>query len=180
MCPPDDTSAQSILPDPGSSQQTPPPAPRRNFFPLPDDFCDYLQVPLEKFEGPRKVLVSLDVLRSLIGLAAAAGFDEKFYLDRHADLRKAWEAGQIADLRTHFVTQGYFEKRAGCRDHAAIVDEAWYLKENPDVAEGLKKGHTDSATAHYQTTGRKEGRLPAGGISEELRLLVARLHPAAE
>ena len=46
----------------------------------------------DKFSGPRKVLVSLDFLRSLIGLVAGElAFDVNFYQERYADLRNGVE-----------------------------------------------------------------------------------------
>jgi len=150
------------------------------FFPGPDDFADHLGVPIEKFRGPRKVLVSLDVLRTLIGLAAAGwAFDRDFYLERNPDLRQAATAGRLADPRAHFVNEGYFERRPASRKLASPVDESWYLREYADVSDGIKAGTVDSATQHYVTTGRKEGRLPAGDVPEEIRRLIALLHEPA-
>lgn len=40
------------------------------------------------------------------------------------------------------------------------VDEDWYLKTNPDVANAVKSGALASARAHYQTAGFFEDRLP--------------------
>lgn len=147
------------------------------FFPWPDDFADYVGVPVEDFRGPRKVLVSLDVLRTLIGLAAAgSAFDPDFYLERNSDLRQAAKQGELKDPRSHFVNEGYFERRPSSRKLASPVNESWYLKEYADVAQGLKAGKVDSATRHYITTGRKEGRLPADDLPEEIRRLIALLH----
>lgn len=40
------------------------------------------------------------------------------------------------------------------------VDEAWYLKENPDIAEAVKSGAVSSARRHFIDDGYLEGRLP--------------------
>ncbi|MBU6418922.1 MAG: hypothetical protein KGQ79_04260 [Proteobacteria bacterium] len=40
------------------------------------------------------------------------------------------------------------------------VDEAWYLKTNPDVAAAVKAGELKSARAHYIIAGYFENRLP--------------------
>lgn len=147
-----------------------------SFFPMPEDFGEYVGVPLDKFRGPRKVLVSLDVLRLLIGLVAAGtGFDEEFYLERHADLRAARDADQLADPRMHYAKEGYFEQRPGSRGQAYPVDEKWYLAEYPDVAVAVAAGNVDSATAHYLATGRKEGRLPSSQLTREIRELISLL-----
>lgn len=41
------------------------------------------------------------------------------------------------------------------------VDEVWYLRQYPDVREGVSNGTSLSATEHYQNCGFFEGRLPA-------------------
>ncbi len=40
------------------------------------------------------------------------------------------------------------------------VDEAWYLKQYPDVAEAIRDGVIDSAKEHFLNDGYFEGRLP--------------------
>jgi hypothetical protein len=42
------------------------------------------------------------------------------------------------------------------------VDEEWYLKQYPDVAEAVKSGVVTSARAHFISNGYFEGRLPFG------------------
>jgi hypothetical protein len=148
------------------------------FFPPVEEFADHVNVSVDEFSGPRKVLVSLDVLRGLIGFAAAeVAFDEEFYLERYSDLRQAAEAGHIADLKTHYASHGYFERRQGCLRQSRPVDERWYLDTYPDVAKGIETGSVSSVTEHYRTTGRKEGRRPAGDLSESLAALLDALHP---
>jgi hypothetical protein len=43
-----------------------------------------------------------------------------------------------------------------------VVDELWYLKENPDVAESVRTGIVASAQDHFDKDGYSEGRLPFG------------------
>ena len=43
-----------------------------------------------------------------------------------------------------------------------LVDERWYLSQNPDVAESIRKGVVDSAQDHFNKDGYREGRLPFG------------------
>jgi hypothetical protein len=148
------------------------------FYPALEDFLDYVDVPADKFSGPRKVLVSLDLLRGLIGLAAGAlSYEEQYYRDRYPDLKRAAETGEIADLKMHFISHGFFERRHACAQQAAPVDEEWYLSKYPDVAKGLAEGRVSSVTDHYLTTGRREGRLPAGDMSEAMMALISALHP---
>lgn len=47
------------------------------------------------------------------------------------------------------------------------VDETWYLKTNPDVAEAVKNGVLDSARAHYCIAGYYENRWPYQIIVDE-------------
>jgi hypothetical protein len=147
-----------------------------SFFPQPEDFCEYFKVTIDEFKGSRKVLVSLELLRTLIGLAAAGvAYDPTFYEGKYQDLRDARKAGVIEDLYEHYVNQGYFEKRFGSREQAFPVDEAWYLAEYPDVAQGIKAGRIDSASEHYFSTGRKEGRSPSPKVSVSVQKIIANL-----
>lgn len=147
------------------------------FFPLLDDFLEYLNVGASDFAGPRKVLVSLEFLRCLIGIAAGElAFDKAFYQDRYPDLRNAHEAALIKDLKVHFVTNGFFERRQGSLRQSAPVDEKWYLDEYPDVARAVTDGDVASATHHYLGTGRREGRRPASDLSEEMLALIRAMH----
>jgi hypothetical protein len=40
------------------------------------------------------------------------------------------------------------------------VDEAWYLRQNPDIAEAIKAGVVRSAKEHFLYNGYFEGRRP--------------------
>jgi hypothetical protein len=41
-----------------------------------------------------------------------------------------------------------------------VLDEAWYLRENPDVERGIKSGILQSARQHFLDHGYFEGRMP--------------------
>jgi hypothetical protein len=41
------------------------------------------------------------------------------------------------------------------------VDESWYLRQYPDVRDGVARRVFESATVHYRTVGYIEGRLPS-------------------
>jgi len=43
---------------------------------------------------------------------------------------------------------------------AIEVDEAWYLQQNPDVADGIRAGTIKSAKEHFLDHGYFEGRAP--------------------
>jgi hypothetical protein len=55
------------------------------------------------------------------------------------------------------VSDGYFEGRLPA---PVKIDEAWYLRRYPDVAEGISKGLLTSAQEHFEMDGYREGRLP--------------------
>ena len=44
--------------------------------------------------------------------------------------------------------------------HDIEIDEAWYLKRYPDVAEAIAQGPIASAREHFLTNGYFEGRMP--------------------
>jgi hypothetical protein len=47
------------------------------------------------------------------------------------------------------------------------VDEAWYLRQYPDVRDGIARGGHQSAAQHYRHHGYLEGRLPADPAVDE-------------
>jgi hypothetical protein len=100
--------------------------------------------------------------------AAAAGlpFDPKFYLATYPDVRQAYEAGKITDLKTHFVESGYFEGRFGVRPE---FDEKFYTMQYPDVAAALSRGEARSALDHYIYAGSFEGRHATASAMEASR-----------
>ena len=69
--------------------------------------------------------------------AAAQPFDPEFYLRHYPDVAEAHGSGAIADLRAHFVEQGYFEGRCGA---PPPVNEAYYNATYRDVADAVTRG----------------------------------------
>ena len=65
--------------------------------------------------------------------------------------------GGLPSGRRHFIDDGYFEGRL---PFPIKVDEQWYLAQNPDVAEDVRKGVIASGQAHFDAFGYCEGRLP--------------------
>ena len=61
-----------------------------------------------------------------------------------------------------FVTASYdnFIKATQLLLAGVAVDEAWYLRRYPDVAEAVRQGITDSAKRHFMESGYFEGRFP--------------------
>jgi hypothetical protein len=61
---------------------------------------DGLAVTFERLRSSSKVAVSLPLLRTIISVAVSElPFDPGFYLSTYADIREAYEAGRITDLR---------------------------------------------------------------------------------
>ena len=93
-------------------------------------------------------------------------FDSGFYLEQNADVNDAILAGAFAPVPDgsvadqaayHFEAFGQSEQRSP----NAQFDEAFYLQNNPDVAEAVQSGTFPSGFAHFQTFGANEGRLPS-------------------
>jgi hypothetical protein len=111
---------------------------------------------VERLQTGSKAAVSLPVIKALLSAAAAAlPFDPDFYRDTYADIRKAYEAGKIKNLQTHFTEIGYLEGRMGATPD---FDEDFYKATYPDVAGAIAKGAVKSALDHYIHAGAFEGR----------------------
>lgn len=105
-----------------------------------------------------KVGVPMQLLRELIRIMATTlPFDLDFYLSTYPDIREAYEAGEIADPRTHFVEQGYIEGRLGAQPD---IDEEYYKNTYPDVKAAIAAGELKSALEHYLRAGAFEARFP--------------------
>ena len=55
------------------------------------------------------------------------------------------------------LNYGYFENRL---PFPIVVDEPWYLKEYPDVAQAVQRKKFKSAQKHFELEGFREGRFP--------------------
>ena len=121
-------------------------------------FLRALRINRERLGSKSKVAVDAKILRHLLqSLAACAPFSEAFYLEQNPDVAEAHAKGQIADLHSHFIEQGYFEGRVG---HAQQVDEAYYIASYADVAEAVRRGDVASGAEHYIRSGAAEARVP--------------------
>jgi hypothetical protein len=117
---------------------------------------DCLMVNHERLRSGSKAAISLPVLKAiLMASTAAMPFDEEFYCSTYPELQDAHESGIVADLRTHFIEDGYFEGRFGTKPD---VDEQFYMETYPDVAAAATKGEVKSALDHYMRAGASEGR----------------------
>lgn len=110
----------------------------------------------ERLRSGSKAAISLPILKAiLIGATSGMPFDEDFYSLTYPDLRAAYDAGDVADLRTHFVEEGYFEGRFGAKPE---VNEQFYQETYPDVAAAVARGDVSSGLDHYMRAGAFEGR----------------------
>jgi hypothetical protein len=111
---------------------------------------------LQRLRGGGKAAVPLPLMQAILSVAAASlRFDPEFYLATYADVRQAYEGGNIKDLREHFIEVGYFEGRMGARPE---FDENFYMTQYPDVAAAIARGEVRSAFDHYIQAGSFEGR----------------------
>lgn len=120
-----------------------------------------LGVDSNQFYGPKRTLISIDLLRVLLQHAVRnAPFDEQWYLSQNPDVAQALREGRISSAHEHFISAGYFENRLGA---LAEFDENWYIGKYEDVAKAVKSGKLQSGYAHYQSSGRAEGRAANSG-----------------
>lgn len=117
---------------------------------------DGLMLNQDRLRTGSKAAISLPVLKAIL-IVATSGmpFDEEFYRLTYPDLRAAYDAGDVTDLRTHFIEEGYFEGRFGSKPE---VDEQFYRDTYPDVAAAVAKGDVLSGLDHYMRAGAFEGR----------------------
>ncbi len=117
---------------------------------------DGLMMTRERLQSGSKAAVPLPVLRVILTVAISTlPFDQDFYLSTYPDVRDAFLSGQVADLKLHFIEEGYLEGRFGSRPD---VDEAFYKENYPDVATAISRGDVNSCLDHYMHAGAFEGR----------------------
>lgn len=117
-----------------------------------------LRISPERLASRSKVAIDTRLLRALLQeLAAALPFDAAFYLAQNDDIRAAHEAGQIPDLRRHFIETGFLEGRFGAPPK---VDEAYYAATYKDIGPAIRRGDIASGADHYVRSGAAEGRIP--------------------
>ncbi|VXC66152.1 glycosyltransferase family 4 protein [Massilia sp. 9I] len=103
--------------------------------------------------------------------AVPAHWDEQAYLAAHSDVAAAVQAGELDSGYTHFIAQGLWEGRepafrsqgaAGAMAGARFWpwSDQLYLEANPGLKLALAM-HGQAPSAHYQHSGREEGR-PTG------------------
>jgi hypothetical protein len=117
-----------------------------------------LRVNRERLNSRSKIAIDARLLKALLSALAGTGrFDAEFYRTTYPDVAAAHAAGDITDLREHYIRSGYFEGRLGA---APDVDEAFYTATYPDVGRAIAGGEIASGTDHYIRSGASEGRIP--------------------
>jgi hypothetical protein len=141
--------------------------PMENSLPNARLLLDALAVSPERLKAAGKAAVPLPVLRALLSAAVASQpFNEEFYLSTYSDVSAAHKAGQIEDLRSHFIASGFLEGRLGAKPD---VDEGFYRKTYPDVAVAISKGEVASGYEHFVTAGAWEGRSPNAASQRSMK-----------
>ena len=100
-------------------------------------------------------------------------FDEHQYLERNADVNKGVKSGTIPSALSHYVTEGFWEKRLALK---FPVDEAWYRSFYGDVAREIQFGRIRDGAQHFELFGFQEGRVP----SKHYQVEVAEWHDLAK
>ena len=139
-----------------------------NIIPPITMICEYLSVDPSTLKnlGEERVVIKAQLLRLLLRMAASTlPFDGDWYCETNPDVRKAFEAGEIADLREDFLSTGFFEGRVGA---PVVLNEAWYLAQFPDVRNAIASGRATSARDHYEMVGVAEWRAPPPEVIEDL------------
>ena len=156
--------APSDHPDSGSNGRKPVP-----FVPPLDMICDYLKLEQKALQRPGEetLVIKVELLRLLLQTALLSlPFSADWYVTTYPDIRDAFEAGKIIDLREHFLSTGFFEGRLGAPPE---MNEEWYLEQFPDVRKAMRAGEVPSAARHYETVGVREWRAPRPEVIEEIR-----------
>jgi len=157
------------------------PADKSSMHPQEEGFIPPLSVLKEQLvlgegelDGNRKVLVSRRVLRLLLSLAASrARFDAAAYLEENDDLRIRMRGLPADEVRDHFLSQGYFEERAGGYPN---FDPVYYAARYPDVVSGVGTD-ADALRRHYLEQGVKEWRSPNAAVEAEVAQWAAAIRP---
>jgi hypothetical protein len=125
-----------------------------------------LRINRDRLNSKSKIAIDAKLLRTLLEtIAAAQDFSEEFYLGTYPDIAEAHAAGQITDLKRHFVELGFFEGRMGA---PPPVDESYYLGLYKDIEAAVQHGDVKSGAEHYMRSGAAEGRIPSAELLDQV------------
>jgi hypothetical protein len=132
--------------------------PPLQYVPHIDLLLQVLRINRERLNSKSKIAIDAKLLKALLKtIVECTEFSEEFYLETYPDIAEAYSAGQIPDLRRHYIEFGFFEGRIGA---PPPVDEAWYTSQYKDVGQALLTGELGSGADHYLQSGCAEGRIP--------------------
>jgi hypothetical protein len=132
--------------------------PPLQYVPHIDLLLQVLRINRERLNSKSKIAIDAKLLKALLKtIVECTEFSEEFYLETYPDIAEAYAAGQIPDLRRHYIEFGFFEGRIGA---PPPVDEAWYTSQYKDVGQALMTGELGSGAEHYLQSGSAEGRVP--------------------
>lgn len=123
--------------------------------------------------GGESVSMPKAVYHKLLEALFKPVFDERQYLERNADVNQGVKSGAIPSALSHFVTEGFWEKRLALK---FPVDEAWYRSFYGDVAREIQFGRIRDGAQHFELFGFQEGRVP----SKHYQVEVAEWHNLAK
>jgi len=104
-------------------------------------------------DPPKIVPVRSDFLLYLIWhVALHSGYRTEYYESRNPDI-----SNSPLGSDSHFITTGYKENRISID---LLYDEDYYLKNNPDVSEGITIGLYENGRQHFFNQGYSEFRCP--------------------
>jgi hypothetical protein len=120
---------------------------------------DNLDIEKASYEAANSITLPKALFEFLIRLTlVGADFNEAGYLSSNPDVATAAQEGKVKNARLHYISNGYLEGRLG---GSPALDENWYLKYYPDVADAVRRRVTQSGAQHYQDVGAGEFRAPS-------------------
>ncbi len=147
------------------------------YVPHIDLFLQALRINRERLNSRSKVAVDAKLLKALLQtIVEFAPFSEEYYLQTYPDIAPAHTAGELPDLRRHFVEHGYFEGRVGA---PLQVDAAYYTRRYQDVGQAVLSGDVKSVTEHFRQSGYAEGRTPNAALEAVIERWLSVLRDSA-
>lgn len=111
-------------------------------------------------DSRRVVSMPWDLFADLLRSSIAPVFDEKWYLERNPDVRRAIKSGTVQTALDHYIEHGFYENRM---PYAIKVDEKYYIEKYEDVKTAVENATFPGAQEHFEENGFREGRLPTEG-----------------
>lgn len=127
-------------------------------------FWQYSRMMVEEIlmwdDNQGKWTLSSELFKDLLKASIAWNFNERWYLDRYPDVRRAVRSSMVTSALDHYIEYGFVENRM---PFPIEIDEEFYLTEYPDVRKALEAGSFTDPQQHFEEYGFREGRLPSLG-----------------